>query len=216
MSNINSAVSVMNQAPDSAAHVRAESPLHHVGLSNLAVHSVQGAGLIFQEMGLQGHLTLRCNPDNAELTETAQQILGVALPLKPLTSSVCGDIVIRWISPDEWLISLPNDKVFELENRFRAEMKGHYALVNGSGGMTVFVLSGDYVIDVLKKSTPIDVHGSVFPEGKVVSTVFAKSSAIIRRLGPKTFELVVRRSYADYLWLWLQSASQEYGLTIQN
>jgi sarcosine oxidase subunit gamma len=33
-------------------------------------------------------------------------------------------------------------------------------------------------------------------------------------LGPQEFELVVRRSFADYLWLWLQSASQEFGLAI--
>ncbi|EGG30929.1 Sarcosine oxidase gamma subunit [Aequoribacter fuscus] len=214
MSEARSPVAIMNQVPEASANVRGESPLHHVDLANMASLSTRGAGVIFQELGLQGHLTLRCQPDDAQLTNIAQRILGVALPLRPLTSVEGADVVIRWIAPDEWLISLPNDKVFELETRFRAEMTGHYSLVNGSGGMTVFILSGEHVVDVLKKSTPIDVHESVFPVGKVVSTVFAKSSAVVRRLGPQEFELVVRRSFADYLWLWLQSASQEFGLAI--
>ena len=214
MSEARSPVAIMNQVPEASAKVRGESPLHHVDLANMASLLTQAAGVIFQELGLQGHLTLRCQPDDTRLTNIAHQILGVALPLCPLTSVEGADVVIRWIAPDEWLISLPNDKVFELEARFRAEMTGHYSLVNVSGGMTVFILSGEHVVDVLKKSTPVDVHEHVFPVGKVVSTVFAKSSAVIRRLGPQEFELVVRRSFADYLWLWLQSASQEFGLAI--
>ncbi|MES2089026.1 MAG: sarcosine oxidase subunit gamma family protein, partial [Pseudomonadota bacterium] len=28
-------------------------------------------------------------------------------------------------------------------------------------------------------------------------------------------ELVIRRSFSDYWWLWLQDASAEYGLNVQ-
>lgn len=216
MSEVNSAVAIMNQVPNADASVRGESPLHHVGLASIAAQ-VQpiNAGVIFREDGLLGHLTLRCNPANSELVATAQSILGVELPLVPLTSVVQGDRVVRWISPDEWLISLPNEGVFELETRFRNEMQGHHSLVNGSGGLTVYTLRGDNVVDMLKKSIPSDLHDSEFPVGKVVSTVFAKAGAVVRRSGVTEFELVVRRSYADYIWLWIQSASQEYGLAVE-
>ena len=50
---------------------------------------------------------------------------------------------------------------------------------------------------------------------KVVTSVFAKSQAVISRSGEETWDLVVRRSFADYLWLWLQDASAEYGLQIK-
>ncbi|MAC47927.1 MAG: sarcosine oxidase subunit gamma, partial [Oceanospirillum sp.] len=103
----------------------------------------------------------------------------------------------------------------EVETRFREEMEGHHSLVNSSGGSTILELSGDNVVDMLKKSTPIDLHPKEFPVGKVVSTVFAKSSAIIRRTGDKRFELVIRRSFADYIWLWIQDASREFGLVIE-
>ena len=215
MSETNSAVAIMNQVPGSDAGVRGESPLHHVGLTDIVGQSNADAGVIFSEAGLLGHLTLRCDP-SSPLIAVAQSILGVTLPLNPLTSVEQGDLVVRWIAPDEWLISLPNDQVFDLETRFRAEMKGHHSLVNGSGGMTVYKLRGKHVVDMLKKSTPIDLHDSEFPVGKVVSTVFAKAGAVIRRTGESEFELVVRRSFADYIWLWIQDASQEHGLAIES
>ena len=214
MSEINSSVAIMNQVPSVDAGVRGESPLYHVGLAEIAGQSNTDAGVVFSEAGLLGHLTLRCDP-NSPLIAIAQSILGVALPLSPLTSVEQGDLVVRWIAPDEWLISLPNDQVFDLETRFRAEMNGHHSLVNGSGGMTVYKLRGKHVVDMLKKSTPVDLHDSEFPVGKVVSTVFAKSGAVIRRTDEAEFELVVRRSFADYIWIWIQSASQEYGLAVE-
>lgn len=214
MSEINSSVAIMNQVPSVDAGVRGESPLYHVGLAEIAGQSNTDAGVVFSEAGLLGHLTLRCDP-NSPLIAIAQSILGVALPLSPLTSVEQGDLVVRWIAPDEWLISLPNDQVFDLETRFRAEMNGHHSLVNGSGGVTVYKLRGKNVVDMLKKSTPVDFHDSEFPVGKVVSTVFAKSGAVIRRTDEAEFELVVRRSFADYIWIWIQSASQEYGLAVE-
>ena len=213
MSETNSAVAIMDQVPGSNADVRGESPLHHVGLADIVGQSAADAGVVFSEAGLLGHLTLRCEP-SSPLIPVAQSILGVALPLSPLTSVEQGDLVVRWIAPDEWLISLPKDQVFDLETRFRAEMTGHHSLVNGSGGMTVYKLRGKHVVDMLKKSTPVDLHDSEFPVGKVVSTVFAKAGAVVRRTGESEFELVVRRSFADYIWLWIQDASQEYGLAV--
>ena len=215
MSEQNSAVAIMNQVPGSDAGVRGESPLHHVGLEGIADTPDVHAGVVFSEAALRGHLTLRCEP-SSPLIAVTQSILGVALPLSPLTSVEQGDLVVRWIAPDEWLISLPNDQVFDLEMRFRAEMNGHHSLVNGSGGMTVYKLRGKHVVDMLKKSTPVDLHDSEFPVGKVVSTVFAKAGAVIRRTGESEFELVVRRSFADYIWLWIQDASQEYGLAVES
>lgn len=209
------AVAIMNQVAAKAASVRAESPLYHVGLADAQRGGNNKAGVCFQEYGLKGHLTLRCDPSNSSLMGTAQEVLGVALPTEPLTSVEHGDIIVRWIAPDEWLITLPNDQSFDLEKRFRAGMQGHYSLVNGSGGLTIYQLSGANVVEMLKKCTPVDLHLSKFPVGKVVSTVFAKSGATIRRTGDTEFELVVRRSFADYLWLWIQSASQEFGLIIR-
>ncbi len=54
-----------------------------------------------------------------------------------------------------------------------------------------------------------------FPVGKAVGTHFAKSQLVIRHTGEDTWELLIRRSFSDYFWLWLQDASAEYGLAIK-
>jgi sarcosine oxidase, subunit gamma len=204
---------VMNQLP--AADIQGQSPLHHVELEALAEQGPKSGGIHLQEKKLLGHLTLRCNPENTEQLAAVERVLGTGLPLKPLTSVQQGDYSIRWISPDEWLILVPGQEAFDVESKFRDEMVGHYSLVNSSGGSTVLELSGEHVVDLLKKCTPVDLHIKEFPVGKVVSTVFAKSVAVIRRTDDKRFELVIRRSFADYIWLWLQDASREFGLVIE-
>ena len=206
-------VSVINQLPD--ASIQGQSPLFHADLATIAKSGPKTGGVTLKEEALLGHLTLRMNPENADQLKAAEKVLGVALPTQPLTSASKGDVVVRWISPDEWLITVPGLKAFEVETAFQKEMKGHFQVVNVSGGQTIVKLSGKYAQYVIKKSSPIDIHPSEFPVGKVVTSVFAKSSAIIRRSGENEFELVIRRSFSDYLWLWLQDASREYGLVIE-
>jgi len=89
------------------------------------------------------------------------------------------------------------------------------AMVNVSGGFSVLELQGANANDVLKKSTGYDVHPSNFMPGKVVNTVFAKAQVTMRCIDTDHYELIVRRSFADYLWHWIQVASAEYGLSIE-
>ncbi|ETI62530.1 sarcosine oxidase subunit gamma [Marinomonas profundimaris] len=208
---------VTNQRPTDA--IVGESPLHHADLASIASQGPQEGGVHFCEHKLLGLLTLRCVP-LPQQQEEIESLLGVALPMAPLTSvtkddTSIGKVSVRWVGPDEWLIIVPGDEAFDLETRFFETLSGHFSLVNISGGSTVFDVSGDQVVSMLKKSIPVDLHIREFPVGKVVSTIFAKSGAIVCRLGENQFELVVRRSFADYLWLWVQDASREYGLVVK-
>jgi sarcosine oxidase, subunit gamma len=203
---------VTDQLPTGA--IVGESPLHHSDLASIAKKGPQQGGVHFHERKLKGLLTLRCAP-SAEQLAVIESLLGVALPMQPLTSVTTDAVSVRWMSPDEWLIIVAGEQAFEIETQFQEKLTGHYALVNISGGTTIFDVSGSHVVDMLKKSTPVDLHASEFPVGKVVSTVFAKSGATICRLADDKFELVVRRSFADYLWLWIQDASREYGLVVK-
>lgn len=211
--NTQSLTALMNQIP--GGEIDGQSPLHHAELDKLASIPADEEGVTLKEVKLMGHLTLRFDASNAAQLHAVESIIGFELPLEPLTSKAKGDYTARWMSPDEWLITVPGLAAFDVESAFRERMTGHYSLVNGSGGSTILEISGPHVVDVLKKSSPIDFHLSEFPIGKVVATVFAKSGAVIRRLDDSRFELVIRRSFADYLWLWLQDASLEFGLAIE-
>lgn len=156
-----------------------------------------------------GHFNLRMDP-NSKYRAAAEAILGARLPDAPLSSTRTEDLTIFWMAPDDWLVLMPFEKAASFETEFRDAMKGHYSIVDVSGGQTVIRLAGFSAREVLQKSTMIDVHPEQFPVGKVVGTSFAKSAATLTRVEEDTYDLIVRRSFAEYIWEWLCDASAEY------
>ncbi|MEP1384793.1 MAG: sarcosine oxidase subunit gamma family protein [Paraglaciecola sp.] len=193
--------------------VKVESPLQHADFAALSALTTEG-GVVLREDALLGHLNLRGNAQDPEFVAGVAKALGLALPLAPCSSAQNDDTTIMWLSPDEWIILVEGGKEEATEASLRSNLTGHFAVSDISGGQTILELSGDDCIKVLQKSTGYDVHLDNFPVGKVVGTTFAKSSAHIRRTGEQSFQLVIRRSFSDYIWLWLQQSSKEYGLRI--
>lgn len=208
MSNVN----VYKQRPEKAP---AESPLFHAGLDELARKGKSSAGVVLREKKLLGHLVIRGDAKDPAFAGGVHKALGLELPVA-LTLVANGDTSLQWLGPDEWLLIVPSGQEFETEQRLRKALDGqHISVVNVSGGQTILELSGPKVREVLMKSTSYDVHPSNFPVGKAVGSNFAKSQLVIRHTGEDTWELLVRRSFADYIWLWLQDASAEYGLAVK-
>ena len=206
------AVNVYKQRPDT---IEGQSPLHHAGLAELVGKGKSGAGITLREKKLRGHLTLRGDAHDPAFAKGVQDVLGMDLPVA-LTLVANGETSLQWMGPDEWLLIVPEGEEFATEQRLREALAGqHIQIVNVSGGQTLVELSGEKVRELLMKSTPYDVHPSNFPVGKAVGTHFAKSQLIIRHTAEDVWELVVRRSFDDYIWLWLQDASAEYGLAIK-
>jgi len=193
--------------------IHLESPLHHAQLDQLIGQSSTG-GIVLHEKKLLGHLNLRGNSADAEFLAGIQAVLGLALPITPGSSATHEDTQIMWLAPDEWLIIVASGTEMAVEQKLRSVLKGHFAVSDISGAQTLLELSGRNVIDLMKKSTGYDVHLESFPVGKVVGTTFAKAGAHILRISGDKFQLVVRRSFSDYVWLWIQQGSQEYGLSI--
>ncbi|MGM0616244.1 MAG: sarcosine oxidase subunit gamma family protein, partial [Pseudomonadota bacterium] len=48
-----------------------------------------------------------------------------------------------------------------------------------------------------------------------VTTVFAKATVILRRPSETRWELVVRRSFADYTYRWLLDAGDEFAIGVE-
>jgi sarcosine oxidase subunit gamma len=194
--------------------VKAESPLFHADLNSLVGKGRTNAGVTLREKKLLGHLTIRGNGHDAAFAAGVHKALGMELP-GALALVVNGESSIQWLGPDEWLLIVPSGEEFAAEQRLREALDGlHIAIVNVSGGQSLLELTGPKVREVLMKSTSYDVHPDNFPVGKAVGTVFAKSQLVIRRIDEAAWELLIRRSFADYWWLWLQDASAEYGLAI--
>ena len=208
-----SAINVFQQNP--GAEAKAQSPLHHADLASLVGKGRKNAGVTLRERKFLGHLTLRGDGHNPEFAAGVHKALGLELPVA-LTVVANNDMSLQWVGPDEWLLIVPGGQELAVEQKLRAALDGqHIQVVNVSGGQSLLELRGPNVREVLMKSTSYDVHPNNFPVGKAVGTVFAKSQLVIRRTGEETWELLIRRSFSDYWWLWLQDASAEYGLSIE-
>lgn len=187
------------------------TPLHHI----IVPQTVADAGIVMREDKLRGHLNLRGNPEDQTFTETVAKVLGVALPMVPHTGAEVGATRIYWLSPNEWLLLVAPHTQEQVELDLRAALKGqHMAITDISSGQTLVNLAGTAVDELMLKSTVYDCHISNFPVGKVVQTTFAKTGATIYKCADGSFDLVIRRSFADYFFLWLKDASDEYGLAV--
>ncbi|MFB9147326.1 sarcosine oxidase subunit gamma [Halomonas alkalicola] len=202
--------------------VPAESPLawsyHKSGRPAVS----QKSRVVLRERAMLGHLILRGGA--IVLDEAVRGVLGFGLPGRPntLTQDEGGERSIQWLSPDEWLLIVPGGEEFALEGRLREALGDardtsvkNYAIVNVSGGQTLLELEGEMARELLMKSTPYDVHPDAFPVGKGVTTVFAKANLILRRPSEERWELVLRRSFADYCYRWILDAGSEYAIGVE-
>ncbi|HBR1547947.1 TPA: sarcosine oxidase subunit gamma [Klebsiella pneumoniae] len=163
-----------------------------------------------------GHLVLRGGA--IDLDGALRHVLNLSLPGQPLslTQDSTGSYSAQWLSPDEWLLIVPGGEEFAIENQLRERLADeHFAITNVSGGQTLLELRGKEVRNLLKKSVVYDVDDQSFPAGKGVMTVFAKTTVILRRPAEDVWQLVVRRSFADYSYRWLLDAGHEYHLTVR-
>ena len=193
-----------------AVKVNRESPLHYVSAVGNSQHPQ--AGITIGERVHRVHLNLRGDPSDQEFCRGVADVLGVELPLEPCTFNCNDDSGLYWLGPNEWLAIVRGGTGRNTESQLRETLKGHFSVVDISGGQTQIRMSGEGVGQLLKKSSVYDFHPEHFRSGQCVQTTFAKASALISKNADQSFDLVMRRSFSDYLCRWIIDASAEYGL----
>ena len=136
--------------------------------------------------------------------------IGLAVPVAPCTYAVLGERTAYWLGPDEWLLRVPAGDEGEVERGLREALAGRGAVVDVSGGYRGYALDGPFAQDVLMKASPYDFDPRAFASGRCVQTVFAKTTALVASREDGSFELLVRRSYADYFERWVEDAMAEH------
>jgi sarcosine oxidase subunit gamma len=119
------------------------------------------------------------------------------------------DYRIYWLGPDEWLIMTPAGQQDELKAKLHKALKGVFsAVVDNSSGLTTLHITGDNAGALLATDCPLDLHPRAFKAGQCAQTRLAKAGMTLSPLSKETgFEVIIRRSFADYLLLWLQDAA---------
>ena len=187
-----------------------QSPLGHLLGKAGSDTGPGGAAVVISERPFLGYLNLRGDPGDADFASAAEASLGFELPTEPNRATAEGSLTAHWLGPDEWLVVTPPNVQAWLIDSLQASLLDVHAYVTDlSGGHTTISLSGSGARGVLAKGCPLDLHPAVFRPGDCAQTLVAKVSAIVRCVDDSpSFELVVRRSFAEYAALWLRDAAR--------
>ena len=192
------------------------SPLaRHADVSNQV--GVDGrSSVMLEELAFYVHLNLRCDPSDSQTLTAASTIFGVGLPLTPNTFHETSDTRIHWLGPDEWLVLAPMTEI-HLSEKINSAWAGlHHSVTDITGGQTVVRIEGERAGQLLNQGRTLDLHHRTFKVGHCAQSLLAHVPVLISRgsndeNGICRFDLVVRRSYADYLAKWLLDAAREIG-----
>jgi len=181
-----------------------ESPLVQIELDK----PVGNAPLI-EEKPFLGYVNLRGRSDNTKFLAGALKVLGCEPPTTANTVIESGDYRIYWLGPDEWLIVTPAGGQSQLKAELLSAMKDAFcSVVDNSSGLTMIHVSGEHAAALLATDCPLDLHPREFKHGQCAQTRLAKAGMTLSPLLDNSgFEVIIRRSFADYLLFWLQEAA---------
>ena len=171
-------------------------------------------GVTLSQRGLPGLINLRGQPDEDGLIQAVAAILGGELPLMPNTTAQYGAITLCWLRPDEWLVMTPTVETVEATLVALRQIGGSIAVTEVSSAYAVMGLSGSQARQVLAKGCTLDLHPRQFTTGHCAQSLLAKADVLLIARDEDDMEIVVRRSFADYLWRWLVDAAEEYGVAV--
>jgi sarcosine oxidase subunit gamma len=82
-----------------------------------------------------------------------------------------------------------------------------------TGGQVAMRIGGDNAVALLAKGCTLDLHPKTFLAGQCAQTGLAKAGILLSKVDyTPTFDVIVRRSFAEYLAKWLQRAGAEFGI----
>ena len=201
-----------------------QSPLAHLHLEARATNdpTENEVGVEMGERPLLGMINLRAQKSDPVLSPAITKVLGLELPTDVNTVSGRIDgIYTLCLGPDEWLIVTPSNKEQNLYSELTQALEQLHTSINLVGeSRTLIRLSGLYARNVLAKGCSVDLHPRVFKPGKCAQTILGRSDITVHQVADEagtnatTYDIIVFRSFAEYVWTWLEDAAREYGVRV--
>lgn len=181
-----------------------ESPLHeHAG------KQIAGAGLAIVERPFRTMFNVRGDPRNAAFVPAFAEATGLMLPEANAFVALDGRLV-AWLGPDELLLILEAGDAVADASQTRQRLNERIPTFTEIGaGYATLEISGSHSRSVLARACALDLHPRALIAGQCLQTQMAGTAVLLllRDDSPR-FELVVRRSFADHLWRWLERSAQ--------
>lgn len=205
---------------------RLRSPLAHLGLDARAraEADISGTGVIISERPQAGLINIRGDVSDTRFVTAIEKSIKLSPPTVPNT--VVGKpstTRLMWVAPDEWMvITRPSGA----ERALKALQKNlkiadlHSSVTDTTEARTCIRVSGPRAREVISKGCSIDLHPSAFGPGQCAQTVVSRVGVMLAQTANSkthqpTYELYPLRSFATYLWNWLEDASAEYGVKVE-
>ena len=187
-----------------------QSPLAHLH-ERMRAATVFGAhDVLLAERPFVTMVNLRVNPDLPAATALAS-VVGVQLPRACGETAEHGPHAVLWLGPDEWLVVSQAEAGSLTQELAMAADGAHVSVVDVSANRTVLELSGAFARAVLEKGCPVDLHPTAFRPGMAVATTLARIPVVLWQVGPASYRLLPRSSFADYVARWLLDAMDEFA-----
>lgn len=180
-----------------------ESPL--VGIDGLLKQHEVAASKAFRlrERPFLELVNVRGDLRDAAFVAAVESVVGCKPPAAPNTMATGNGYDLLWLGPDEWLVRSASahsaTQAAPLEGKLRNAFKGLFAAaVDIGSGYTVLEISGPRAREVLSRGCPLDLHPALFKAGQCAQSHYFKASLTLLPTGDDSFDLVIRRSFADY------------------
>lgn len=186
-----------------------QGPLDHLGLGTRAAPDPD-TGVQLTALPNRSIVELR-GPYDTDFANAAARLIRASLPARSPETTASDKAAVFWMGPDRWwIVSADPDAISPAE--LRQSLAAFSAAVFEIGESFASVrLAGRNARDVLAKGCTIDLHPRAFKAGQVIQTNLAKAQVALYQTDEREFQIFVRRSFAEYLWTWLEDAALEYG-----
>ena len=193
-----------------------ESPLAHLRLPARTRAAPVDVAVTLCERAFRGQFVLRGDAADQMFTAAVEQAVGASLPTVPNTANRNGERAILWLGPDEWLLVVPEGSKEDTLSALTRELVGrHHAVTDTSDGRAIIGLAGARARDVLMKGCSLDLHQRKFTAGQCAQTRLARCQMLLHQIkADPVYDIYVQRSFADYVWRWLEDAAAEYGVAV--
>ena len=144
-------------------------------------------------------------------TQAAEAAFGVSLPRTACRAGEAGGRAALWLGPDEWLLMAPDGETAALVAQLEVAMAGTpHALVDISQRQVAIGVHGPDVEAVLNTGCPLDLSPEAFPVGMCTRTILGKCEIILWRRSAAAFHVEAGRSFAAYIWRFLEESALEF------
>ena len=173
-------------------------------------------GLIVREVSGELKINIQSRVEAQELFRNFEGINPNSLA-KPCSFFEYNMGRIFLLGPSEWLISTKND-IDKVKALFDKKNIGYFSCVDVTDGYTELKISGNLLDHILKQSLTYDYFALNLMEEtesfRCIHTNFARVPVLFWKSSKLSVNLLVRRSYADYLIEWLSILNSEEKLVV--